>query len=162
MTTNKIFGRAYDDLTQAVARAKKICRSCTQLQNSAKAALNIPKEKNGRGRPKGSKDSKPRDQKQSKLTPACRRLTSHHERHSEISGEQLSNDHLVEIPTAPSNLSSDLGVDGSGYTSEPSFSDSFFSHNDLTGPVEKFPVEESSSRAEAQHNTPACWILPLP
>ena len=158
MLTNNValFERAYDDLTEAVARAKKVCRNYTRRQSPSKVASKIPKESTKRGRPKGSKDSKPRNHKQSESTPAGCELASHPESNRNTSGVQSSNDHLSEVPALPNN-GSDIGVDGYGDVKETSFSDSFFSHDDFNT-----PIVATITYPCAQHSMPACWILPLP
>ena len=146
------FERAYDDLTYAVSRAKKVCKAYRSCQSSSTAASQIPKEKPKRGRPKGSKDSKPRNHARSKST--CTVL----DHDCKISGIHLSSDQLVtvEVTTAPKNCGC-VEVDGRGDIIEMSSSDSFFSHDDCTG-----PAENSKVLADVQHSIPACWILPLP
>ena len=64
-----MFKEAYNELTAAVARAKKICQSVERYQKSSVAmsmdgqANKRGRPANKRGRPKGSKDSKPRKKK---------------------------------------------------------------------------------------------------
>jgi hypothetical protein len=56
------FSKAYDDLNLAVRSAMLACRKCQDLRTSKSAAIMLPRP---RGRPPGSKDTKPRSKKRS-------------------------------------------------------------------------------------------------
>ena len=148
--------RAYDNLTEAVARAKKVCRIHAKLQSPIKVASKIPKMQNKRGRPKGSKDSKPRNKKQLTSQSALSNdpdfesldLTLNQNHFCESGGSQSSHEGLNEDPIMAEGLIRDhdpSSLDSSSFRSEAVNS-----------------TEQSTICQDLQNSNPACWVLPLP
>ena len=144
------FSLAYDNLTKAVARAKQVCRIHAQQQSPAKIASKnqIPQIQNKRGRPKGSKDSGPRNKKQSTSKSASSELALNQD-HACISVKfNTSNEGLIEASIEEEEIFCD-------------YQQSLFDHLVFRSDVND-SFEQSTNDTDLEYSIPACWVFPLP
>ena len=142
------FSLEYDNLTEAVARAKKVCRLHAQQQSPVKIASKIPKIQNKRGRPKGSKDSKPRNKKQSTSKSASSELASNHDRACVSVEFNAANEGLIEYPIEAEEIFRDY---------QPSLFDSLVFQSEADD-----STEQPTIYTDLHNSIPDCWAFPLP
>jgi hypothetical protein len=179
-STIEMYEKAYDDLTKAVARAKRVCRGKHAFPCFHDAATTIaptPSTKPTRGRPKGSKTSKPRI-KQSKAQLRNSECVT-----SKIEGNDatFSFDSLTRIPKREllASCGNSFRVDGSLNASEISFAQNHIDSQDRLGetfgkafmPCVSDSLGENAIPVDSRHmpsiqtmeqTVPECWNLPLP
>jgi hypothetical protein len=177
---NEMYEKAYDDLTKAVARAKRVCRGKHEFPYFHDATTTIaptPSTKPTRGRPKGSKTSKSR-MKQNKAQPRNSECVTSKIEGSDVS---LSFDSLTGTPKweFPASCGNDFEVDGSLNASEISFALNHIDSQDasdqtfekafmscISGSLEENAIlvdyRHISSIQTMEHTVPECWNLPLP
>ena len=157
-----MFKEAYNELTAAVARAKKICQSVEICQKSSVAmsmdgqANKRGRPANKRGRPKGSKDSKPRKKKHP--SPPLNPLLVTHEQTfiqpPKLSTDCFCNDHSQYFTIDPQEAQESIGVN-ENQELEPN---SCASGSLLCGSDQKI-FDSMEPHLIGTH--PACWDLPL-
>jgi hypothetical protein len=150
----ELHAKACEDLTTAIARAKKLCSNKEgKLFFGDRAALPMK-----RGRPKGSKDIKPRAKKWAKSSQSSECDHFNHACDGEADVEDTSN---CTMPLSARTLVADGGLAVSLDNSIPgleSFQDNSFDGTEVKQPVTEFP----GCVTTAENFVPECWAFPLP